>query len=165
MGAHRNRENFGGNDDDPTTLCEWVRSFRIKRSQMKRKLRGNLRVNAMLNTALENAEAELRRKQRERFCRWTEFQAKLDKSYDINNRIKDKISNEDVVLVDAEQRDTINDLWKSELSDLDTFMRSLSSTSRNCYGQNAETNAYQNDHFSNMKISNYNARHSIAVVS
>ncbi|XP_017470816.1 PREDICTED: uncharacterized protein LOC108362390 [Rhagoletis zephyria] len=143
-------------EEDPTTLCGWVRNFRIKRSQMKRKLRGNLRVNAMLNTALLTAEAELRRKQRERFCRWAEFQAKLDGNYTTNTYIKADMSDEE----EAERREKIDNLWKSELSDLDSFMRSLSSTNRIC---DAKTMAYENEY--DVKSDNCNVLHTIAVVS
>ncbi|XP_050336238.1 uncharacterized protein LOC126763080 [Bactrocera neohumeralis] len=143
-------------EQDPTTLCGWVRNFRIKRSEMKRKLRGNLRVNAMLNTALLTAEAELRRKQRERFHRWAEFQTKLDGSYAISSYVKGKVSEEE----EAERQKKVDNLWKSELSDLDSFMRSLSSsTNKDCDVKTAFINEY------NVKSDNCNVLQSIAVVS
>lgn len=111
-------------EEDPTTLSRWVRKFRIKRSEMKRKLRGNLRVNAILNTALWTAEAELRHKQRERFELWAEFQTKLNGGYVISSYVKGKLSEEE----EAERQKKEDNLWKSELSELDSFMRSLSSS-------------------------------------
>ncbi|KAI8039428.1 hypothetical protein M5D96_008152 [Drosophila gunungcola] len=66
--------------ENPKTLTDWVRNFRVKRQKMRRKLRGagnDLRVNAILSTALLHAEHELRRKQQERFSRWLEMQTRF----------------------------------------------------------------------------------------
>lgn len=75
-------EDFGKN---PKTLGDWVKNFRLKKLQMKRKLRsgGNLRVCAILSTALMTAELELRRKQQERFQKWLEFQTKINKNHEL----------------------------------------------------------------------------------
>ncbi|KAL9903139.1 uncharacterized protein LOC119637744 [Glossina fuscipes] len=138
---YQGEDEYGQN---PKTLCDWVRNFRLKKLQMKRKLRsgGNLRVCAILSTALMNAELELRRKQQERFQRWLEFQTKINKSAINNHHSKEKA--ESVVIIDdnndkcRRQREEITNLWKCELSELDNFMRSISSSSSN------KTNAYVN---------------------
>ncbi|CAD7003728.1 unnamed protein product [Ceratitis capitata] len=125
---------------------------------MKRKLRGNLRVNAMLNTALLTAEAELRCKQKERFLRWTEFQAKLATGYSITSYVNQMKGSEEE---EAERRAKVDNLWKSELSELDSFMRSLSSSNSN---RNSDTKLIcENDY--KMKSDNCNVLQSIAVNS
>lgn len=79
-------DDYGQN---PKTLGDWVKNFRLKKLQMKRKLRcsgGNLRVCAILSTALMTAELELRRKQQERFQKWLEFQTKINKNHELQPR-------------------------------------------------------------------------------
>ncbi|XP_055381044.1 myb-like protein M [Condylostylus longicornis] len=150
--------------DKPQTLCDWVKNFRLKKIQMKRKYRhgSNLRVCAMLTTALNNAEKELKLKQQERFNKWAEMQSRLGyynynnmnstnnninniyynynnsscakemQSYSYynnqqnSNNINSSINCEDDIL-QQQHRDNINDLWKSELSGLDQFMKNMSS--------------------------------------
>uniref|UniRef100_A0A1A9UH97 Uncharacterized protein n=1 Tax=Glossina austeni TaxID=7395 RepID=A0A1A9UH97_GLOAU len=139
---YQGEDEYGQN---PKTLCDWVRNFRLKKLQMKRKLRsgGNLRVCAILSTALMNAELELRRKQQERFQRWLEFQTKINKSAINNHHSKEEA--ESVVIIDdnndkcRRQREEITNLWKCELSELDNFMRSISGSS-----SSNKTNAYVN---------------------
>ncbi|XP_075162552.1 uncharacterized protein LOC142235183 [Haematobia irritans] len=142
---------------NPKTLGDWVKNFRLKRIQMKRKLRsssgGELRVCAILSTALMTAELELRRKQQERFQKWLEFQTKINKNNELQperSRSDDNetrcgqnqvIQEEEMVLVASgdesanrnccKQSEEITNLWKEELSELDNFMRSISSSADN----------------------------------
>ncbi|XP_013114624.1 uncharacterized protein LOC106092337 [Stomoxys calcitrans] len=139
-------DDYGQN---PKTLGDWVKNFRLKRIQMKRKLRsssgGELRVCAILSTALMTAELELRRKQQERFQKWLEFQTKINKNHELQTRrernemLKNHRSSqvdEEMVLVTSDenegkgskQSEEITQLWKEELSELDNFMRSISSS-------------------------------------
>lgn len=125
---------------NPKTLGDWVKNFRLKKIQMKRKLRtsgGQLRVCAILSTALMTAELELRRKQQERFQKWLEFQSKINKNHELqaDSNTNNKIQHEKMVLVSSDESDAqsykqneqITNLWKCELSELDNFMRSISS--------------------------------------
>ncbi|XP_034658411.1 uncharacterized protein LOC117895114 [Drosophila subobscura] len=137
--------------ENPKTLTDWVRNFRLKRVQMRRKLRGagsDLRVNAILSTALLHAEHELRRKQQERFSRWLDIQTKFvphgkthcgsDAEAEANAKIVAKAE-------ECERREIENNLWRSELSGLDTFMRSLSSTNNNASNNGTRSSSYRNN--------------------
>ncbi|XP_016957546.1 uncharacterized protein LOC108029643 [Drosophila biarmipes] len=116
--------------ESPKTLTDWVRNFRVKRQKMRRKLRGagsDLRVNAILSTALLHAEHELRRKQQERFSRWLEVQTRFvphGRTHCANDAA-------DTSAKDAAEVEAESNLWSSELSSLDSFMRSLSSSNNN----------------------------------
>ncbi|EDW78902.1 uncharacterized protein Dwil_GK11395 [Drosophila willistoni] len=137
---------------NPKTLTDWVRNFRLKRVQMRRKLRGagsDLRVNAILSTALLQAELELRRKQQERFNRWLDMQTKFvphGKTHcgsDAAESISNRMESEPEAAAECERREIESDLWRSELSGLDSFMRSLSGNSSN---NNSTNNNNQHHH-------------------
>lgn len=124
-------EDFG---DNSKTLGDWVKDFRLKKLQMKRKLRfgGELRICAILSTALTSAELELRRKQQQRFQKWLEFQNKIK-----SNEIQAKTETQQNVNCMQEIRNSceeekacqpsehVSNLWKYELNELDNFMRSI----------------------------------------
>lgn len=129
------------------TLGDWVKDFRLKRTQMKRKFRsGNLRICAILSTALTTAEFELRRKQQDRFQKWLEFQTKINKNVELqpkselHHQLQRHQKNEEEKLVvvtnrqsedvDCKQSEAIANLWKCELNELDNFMRSISSCNK-----------------------------------
>ncbi|KAM7358721.1 uncharacterized protein ACRADG_003587 [Cochliomyia hominivorax] len=157
---------FNVEDDygkNPKTLGDWVKNFRLKKIQMKRKLSsgGNLRVCAILSTALMTAELELRRKQQERFQKWLDFQTKINKNHELQPRNNHNVhpaqehhehspEDERLILISNErshneeksckQSEEITNLWKCELSELDNFMRSISSSSSN---KNTENNYRQ----------------------
>lgn len=137
---------FDEQTTQPQTLCDWVKNFRIKKVQMKRKLRsgGDLRVCAILSRALISAEQELRRKQQERFSRWLELQNTFvqrsgqdedvgyipnNESYHYQQRHHNEIENGGAISMNKEEvnrRKEITDLWKYELSGLDSFMKNIS---------------------------------------
>lgn len=140
-------DDYGQN---PKTLGDWVKNFRLKKMQMKRKLRsgGDLRVCAILSTALITAELELRRKQQERFQKWLDFQTKINNNQELqpknelphqqqqtrHHRNHQQPQNDEMILVSqhdeektSKQSEEITNLWKCELSELDNFMRSISS--------------------------------------
>ncbi|KAH8416275.1 hypothetical protein KR222_002419 [Zaprionus bogoriensis] len=159
--------------EQPKTLTYWVRNFRMKRVQMRRKMRGSggLRVNAILSTALFHAEGELRRKQQERFSRWLDIQTKFvphGKTHcasDVNE------ASAEAEEAESERRNIENNLWRSELSGLDSFLNSLSSSSsnnnNNNSNNNANTNRYNNSASNNNSTNNngsssnynYNSNH------
>ncbi|XP_037929907.1 uncharacterized protein LOC119664505 [Teleopsis dalmanni] len=109
----------------PPTLCDWVKNIRVKKIQMKRKFRagGNLRVCAILSTALLSAENELRLKQQERFNRWLEFQTK-NQMKTVNKVDDDYVK---TMAKNSKEREDIENMWKCELSGLDEFMKKMSS--------------------------------------
>ncbi|XP_053957114.1 uncharacterized protein LOC128862483 [Anastrepha ludens] len=138
--------------EDASTIRAWVQNFRTKRSQMKKKHRGDLRVNAMLNTALLTAEADLCRKQNECFRTRLMFQQRSEKGYVMGHVLGEER---------AKQRETINNIWKSEINDLDSFMRSLNSSNRSCGDKTT-----RNENTYNLKSDNSSTlQYSIAVVS
>ncbi|KAL5283461.1 hypothetical protein ACFFRR_006004 [Megaselia abdita] len=146
---------FAEQTTQPQTLCDWVKNFRIKKVQMKRKLRsgGDLRVCAILSRALISAEQELRRKQQERFSRWLELQNKFvqktaeededvgyipnNESYHYQQRHHNEIGNGVISMSQEEvnRRKEITDLWKYELSGLDSFMKNISNNNQDLHHQ------------------------------
>ncbi|XP_017842335.1 putative uncharacterized protein DDB_G0281733 [Drosophila busckii] len=126
--------------EQPKTLTYWVRNIRMKRVQMRRKLRGSggLRVNAILSTALLQAEQELRRKQQERFSRWLDMQTKFV-PHGKTHCASDSNANADEE-AEFERRSNENNLWRSELSGLDSFLSSLSSSNNNNYSTSSSNN-------------------------
>lgn len=83
---------------------------------MRRKRRQqDLRVAAILTTALIRAEQEMRIKQQERALKWAKLNLEI---------------NQHSVLKSAEEEEKhkkeISDMWNSELSELDEFINSLS---------------------------------------
>ena len=133
---------------NPRTLCDWVQNFRSKQRMMKRKLRGgDLRVRAILSTALHSAEQELQQKQQERLKSWLQMQAKYECSTEIGpskqQAIKIDSANEEQWSMCIKDRDEVESLWKNELSDLDQFMKSLSKTSGNQQQQHHHQHFYQ----------------------
>lgn len=137
--------------EQPKTLTYWVRNFRMKRVQMRRKMRGSggLRVNAILSTALIHAEHELRRKQQERFSRWLDIQTKFvphGKTHcasDANEKYEVSKAEAEAE-AEFERRNIENNLWRSELSGLDNFLSSLSSSNSNNNKSN-NNSAYNED--------------------
>lgn len=58
------------------TLSEWINTVRHKKGVIRRQRRNrDLRVAAVLTTAIQRAETELRRKQAERAQRWAQVRA------------------------------------------------------------------------------------------
>ncbi|XP_017127218.1 uncharacterized protein LOC108145988 [Drosophila elegans] len=127
--------------ENPKTLTDWVRNFRVKRQKMRRKLRGagnDLRVNAILSTALLHAEHELRRKQQERFSRWLEMQTRFV-PHGRTHCASDAVATSNAKA--AAEAEAESNLWSSELSGLDNFMRSLSSNNNKGASNNNGSNS------------------------
>ncbi|XP_034484256.1 putative uncharacterized protein DDB_G0291786 [Drosophila innubila] len=141
--------------EEPKTLTYWVRNFRMKRVQMRRKMRGSgsLRVNAILSTALLHAEHELRRKQQERFSRWLDIQTKFvphGKTHCASDA-NDKYQQNCDATVETEQRNIENNLWRSELSGLDSFLSSLSSSNNNNSSSGSNNNNGSSSNYNNQR--------------
>lgn len=103
------------------TLCDWIGKVKGKKRELRRKRSNNdLRVAAMLTTALIRAEAEMRRKQQDRAVKWAQ----------LNIQIRQTSIQED----DEEElrrKKEIDDLWLSELNGLDNFINSLNKIKTN----------------------------------
>lgn len=94
------------------SLSNWVRKVKRKSKYAKSKRNLDLRIIAILSTSLSRAESELLTKQRERARRWAQMQADLglcNKEEEAARQHKQKIDN----------------LWKNDLSGLDSFFREL----------------------------------------
>lgn len=96
-------------------LNQWIRKVRSKKIVKKRISHGeDLRVLAMLTSALQNAEQNLRRKQEERAQKWAQLKSRLEP--------------QEIVLTEQEnalKKQTIDDLWSTELNGLNDFMKNL----------------------------------------
>ncbi|KAH8349841.1 hypothetical protein KR084_007861 [Drosophila pseudotakahashii] len=142
------------------TLADWVRNFRAKRQKMRRKLRGagsDLRVTAILSTALFQAEHELRRKQQERFSRWLAMQTRFvphGRTHCASDAAATASAQDAAEAAEAE-----SSLWSSELSSLDSFMRSLSSNNNGPSNNKGASNSYSATDGNN----NNSAQHSCAI--
>lgn len=103
------------------TLCDWIGKVKGKKRELRRKRSNNdLRVAAMLTTALIRAEAEMRRKQQDRAIKWAQ----------LNIQIRQTSIRED----DEEElrrKKEVDDLWLSELNGLDNFINSLNKIKTN----------------------------------
>lgn len=145
---------FAEQTTQPQTLCDWVNNVRVKKFEMKRKLRsgGDLRVCAILSRTLISAEKELRRKQQERFSRWLEIQKNLfirktdkdedvgyvpnNESYHYQQNPYNEMENSGAISNNAKQihqRKKVSEVWKYELSGLDSFMKNISKANRDLH--------------------------------
>lgn len=98
------------------SLFDWIGKVKCKKTEMRRKRRNqDLRVAALLTTALISAEREQRIKQQERALKW----AKLN--LEISQQSEPKTAEEE----EKHQRE-VSEMWNSELSELDEFINSLS---------------------------------------
>lgn len=95
------------------TLGDWIGKVKGKKREMRRK-NANLRVAAMLTTALRRAEAEMRHKQQERALKWAE----------LNVQIRETAAKESEEEEERRKRE-IDELWLGELNGLDNFINSF----------------------------------------
>lgn len=96
------------------TLSNWVRQVKSKSISIKTKRKRDLRIIAILSNSLTRAESELVSKQRERARRWAQMQADLG------------LCNKEEELHRL-QREKIDNIWKNDLSGLDSFFKELDS--------------------------------------
>lgn len=61
-------------------LVDWITKVRVKKNSFKRQRRKNLRVEAVLTSALVKAETLLRMKQQQRYQRWQRLKVELTKA-------------------------------------------------------------------------------------
>lgn len=108
--------NYDSQKGKCVSLFDWIGKVKCKKTEMRRKRRQqDLRVAAILTTALVRAEQEMRIKQQERALKW----AKLN--LEINQRSVLKTAEEE-----EKHKKEISEMWNSELSELDEFINSLS---------------------------------------
>lgn len=94
------------------SLSKWVREVKSKSISAKTKRKRDLRVIAILSHSLFRAESELVSKQRERGRKWAQMQADLGLCHK-----KEEIA--------RQQREKIDNIWKNDLSGLDSFFKEL----------------------------------------
>lgn len=94
------------------SLSNWVRQVKNKSISAKTKRKRDLRIIAILSNSLTRAESELVTKQRERARKWAQMQADLG------------LCNKEEEFA-KEQREKIDNLWKNDLSGLDSFFKEL----------------------------------------
>ncbi|XP_059053286.1 uncharacterized protein LOC131847676 [Achroia grisella] len=94
------------------SLSNWVRQVKSKSLSVKTKKKRDLRIIAILSNSLSRAESELVTKQRERARRWAQMQADLG----LSNKEEE---------VARQQREKIDNIWKNDLSGLDSFFKEL----------------------------------------
>lgn len=98
------------------SLFDWIGKVKCKKTEMRRRRRNqDLRVAAILTTALIRAEQEMRIKQQERALKW----AKLN--LEISQQSESKSAEEE-----EKHKQEVSEMWNSELSELDEFINSLS---------------------------------------
>uniref|UniRef100_A0A6M2DSB4 Protein corethrella appendiculata n=1 Tax=Xenopsylla cheopis TaxID=163159 RepID=A0A6M2DSB4_XENCH len=91
-------------------LNNWIQDMRCKKMSFKKQKGKDLRVVAVLTTALSRAEDILRQKQRERAVKWAQLRRAI---------------NERNVHQDEQDRRKIDELWQSDLNGLANFMSDL----------------------------------------
>lgn len=108
--------NYDSRKGKAVSLFDWIGKVKCKKTEMRRKRRNqDLRVAAILTTALVRAEQDLRIKQQERALKW----AKLN--LEINHQMVLKTTEEE-----ERHKKEVSEMWNSELSELDEFINSLS---------------------------------------
>lgn len=112
------------------TLNEWINAIRYKKGIIRRQRKNpNLRVAAVLTTAIMRAEMDLKRKQTERAQRWAQVRAQYDENGSSSSSpAKDREmdgghfeSADDVLRREQE----VAKLWSSELIGLDNLFNDL----------------------------------------
>lgn len=98
------------------SLFDWIGKVKCKKTEMRRRRRHqDLRVAAILTTALVRAEQEMRLKQQERALKWAQL------NLEISQKSESKSAEEE-----ERHRQEVSEMWNSELSELDEFINSLS---------------------------------------
>lgn len=108
--------NYDSTKGRAVSLFDWIGKVKCKKTEMRRKRRNqDLRVAAILTTALRRAEHEMRIKQQERALKWAKLNLEISRHS---------------VLKTAEEEERhkreVSEMWNSELSELDEFINSLS---------------------------------------
>lgn len=70
------------------SLCDWINKVKFKKSNVKLQRRRNLLVQAVLSSALNRAEYELRRKQQERRLKWELLRPKIQEETDKSEPVR-----------------------------------------------------------------------------
>lgn len=123
------------------TLSEWINTVRYKKGVIRKQRKNrDLRVAAVLTTAIRRAEMELRRKQTERAQRWAQVRAQYEgeewnvrETFDevSHNNNNNNDCNQHHHKEEKEQSDDelleeeVAKLWSSELMGLDNLFNDL----------------------------------------
>lgn len=116
MGSSRILSNYDCRKGNAVSLFEWIGKVKCKKVEMRRKRRHqDLRVAAILTTALQRAERDMKLKQQERALKWAQLNIELQR-------------HSALATAEGEERhkQEVSDMWNSELSELDEFINSLS---------------------------------------
>ncbi|PNF13867.1 hypothetical protein B7P43_G11787 [Cryptotermes secundus] len=107
------RDNFTRLQGQTDGLVDWIRKVRVKKRSLTRHRRENLRVEAILTSALMEAETLLRMEQQQRFQRWQRLKTEVCKS-DCSN------------VCSVTSNDNVSNQWHEktceEINSLDRFM-------------------------------------------
>lgn len=98
------------------SLFDWIGKVKCKKTEMRRKRRNqDLRVAAILTTALYTAEREMRIKQQERALKWAKLNLEISQQSEPTSAEEEE-----------KHKREVSEMWNSELSELDEFINSLS---------------------------------------
>lgn len=116
MGSSRILSNYDIRRGNAVSLFEWIGKVKCKKVEMRRKRRQqDLRVAAILTTALQRAERDMKIKQQERALKWAQFNLELQRHTVLRTEEEEE-----------RHKKEVSDMWNSELSELDEFLNSLS---------------------------------------
>jgi hypothetical protein len=74
------RGSYNRQQNQADGLAVWITKVRVKKNSFKRQRRKNLRVEAVLTSALVTAEKLLRMKQQQRYQRWQRLKTEMFKA-------------------------------------------------------------------------------------
>lgn len=93
-------------------LNDWIKKVKSKKVLKKRQTKGqDLRIMAVLTTAIVRAEQDLKKKQAERAQKWSQIRLRLSKP----------VNSDD----ESEHKKEIDNLWNCELNGLNSFINNL----------------------------------------
>jgi len=116
MGSSRILANYDSRKGNAVSLFEWIGKVKCKKIEMRRKRRQqDLRVAAILTTALQRAEQEMKIKQQERALKWAQLNLELQRHSALQSAEEEE-----------KHKKEVSEMWNSELSELDEFINSLS---------------------------------------
>lgn len=116
MVSSRILSNYDSRKSQAVSLFEWIGKVKCKKVEMRRKRRQqDLRVAAILTTALLRAEQEMKMKQQERALKWAQLNLELKRHSALST-----------IEGEEKHKKEVSDMWNSELSELDEFINSLS---------------------------------------
>lgn len=112
------------------TLCDWIGKVKVKKRQLRRcrRTHNDLRIAAVLTTALQRAEEEMRRKQQDRAVKWAQLNIQIRQSTMAEQQQRQQQMELESAAQQAEEekkRREIDELWMTELNGLDKFINNM----------------------------------------